>query len=191
MVTQCCFAVLIRRRGAAMNRILVIGVSAGSGKSTFARALGRAHQIKVHHLDTLFWEEGWVQAEQDAFVQKQQLITEEPSWIIEGNYTGSLDVRLERADAIYYLEISRFVCLYRVLKRWVKNIGKIRPDLGQKEKMDWEFVRFILNTYHKRKKNMRERLKEIADTSDRKVVILRGRRCINRYLEKLQNEERG
>lgn len=37
-----------------MKRIMVIGVSAGVGKTTFARALGEALQIQVHHLDKLY-----------------------------------------------------------------------------------------------------------------------------------------
>lgn len=34
-----------------MNKIMVIGVSAGAGKSTFARRLGELTGIEVTHLD--------------------------------------------------------------------------------------------------------------------------------------------
>lgn len=36
-----------------MKKIMVIGVSAGVGKSTFARKLSKKLQIDVHHLDIL------------------------------------------------------------------------------------------------------------------------------------------
>ena len=37
-----------------MKRILVIG-SGGAGKSTFAKRLGEILELKVIHLDSLFW----------------------------------------------------------------------------------------------------------------------------------------
>ena len=42
-----------------MRRVLVIGNS-GSGKSTFARALGDRTGLPVTHIDQLFWLPGWV-----------------------------------------------------------------------------------------------------------------------------------
>lgn len=42
-----------------MKKIMVIGVSAGVGKSTFARKLSKKLQIDVHHLDTLYWLPNW------------------------------------------------------------------------------------------------------------------------------------
>ncbi|MEO5566870.1 MAG: AAA family ATPase, partial [Gemmatimonadaceae bacterium] len=38
-----------------MNRILIIG-SGGAGKSTFARELGALLDIRVVHLDQLYWK---------------------------------------------------------------------------------------------------------------------------------------
>ncbi|MDQ0272841.1 adenylate kinase family enzyme [Cytobacillus purgationiresistens] len=35
-------------------RIMVIGVSAGAGKSTFARKLGDALHLPVYHLDSYY-----------------------------------------------------------------------------------------------------------------------------------------
>lgn len=41
-----------------MKKIILIG-SGGSGKSTLARQLGNKLNIKVHHLDALFWKPNW------------------------------------------------------------------------------------------------------------------------------------
>ena len=50
-----------------MQRIMVIGVSAGVGKSRFARRLGEATDLPVHHLDAYFWKPGWIEAEEKEF----------------------------------------------------------------------------------------------------------------------------
>lgn len=40
------------------EKIVIIG-SAGAGKTTFARRLGKILDIEVFHLDRYFWGEGW------------------------------------------------------------------------------------------------------------------------------------
>ena len=41
-----------------MQRVMVIG-QPGSGKSTFARSLGAATGLPVHHMDHIHWMSGW------------------------------------------------------------------------------------------------------------------------------------
>ena len=48
---------------------MVIGVSSGVGKSTFARKLGEALKINVYHLDTLYWKRNWVEATLEDFLK--------------------------------------------------------------------------------------------------------------------------
>ena len=72
-----------------MNKIMVIGVSAGAGKSTFARRLGELTGIEVTHLDRLYWKPNWVEAPSEEFSAAQQQVVQNEQWIIEGNYTGT------------------------------------------------------------------------------------------------------
>ena len=62
-----------------------MGVSAGVGKSTFARELGEILNIDVYHLDSFYWKPNWVEAPQEEFANSQQEIVEQDEWIIEGN----------------------------------------------------------------------------------------------------------
>jgi len=148
-----------------MNKIMVIGVSAGAGKSTFARRLGELTGIEVTHLDRLYWKPNWVEAPSEEFSAAQQQVVQNEQWIIEGNYTGTFTIREPHADAVIYLELPLRVCLYRVLKRRVQFHGKTRDDVGEgcKEKMDKAFLKFIVSTYGARKKKMIERMQRYAD----------------------------
>ncbi len=168
-----------------MKRIMVMGVSAGAGKSTFARKLGEKLDIDVYHLDAYFWKPNWVQASTEEFRESNRKIADQDKWIIEGNYSTTYDIRAPRADTIIYLELPLIICLYRVVKRWLTNIGNTRPDMGPgcTEKLDYQFIKFIVTTYHKRKKKMRTRFREFqsAGGPSKKVIVLRGRKAIQEY----------
>lgn len=148
-----------------MNKIMVIGVSAGAGKSTFARRLGELTGIEVTHLDRLYWKPNWIEAPSEEFSAAQQRVVQQERWIMEGNYAGTVHIREPHADTIIYLELPLRVCLYRVLKRRVQYHGKTRQDIGEgcKEKIDRAFLKFIVTTYGARKKTMMERMHRYAE----------------------------
>lgn len=167
---------------------MVLGVSSGVGKSSFARELSEKKAIPVHHLDSYFWKSGWVESSEKEFSEKQQELVEEDCWIIEGNYSSTYGIRSEKADTLIYLELPLAVCLYRVVKRRIANQGKTRPDMafGCPEKLDKGFLSFIISTYSARKVNMRKRMVQfIEESPHKKVVFLRTQKQINGYLEKM------
>ncbi|MDR4889736.1 topology modulation protein [Fredinandcohnia sp. QZ13] len=163
-----------------MKKIMVIGVSAGVGKSTFAQKLGEKTGIDVYHLDSFYWKPGWVEASHEEFKTAQEEILTKDSWIIDGNYSKTFELRANQADTIIYLELPRYQCLYRVFKRYFKYIGKKRPDLGCTEKIDREFIKFIWTTYKPRIHKMQERLNRLSQ--DKTVIILRGKKEINDFV---------
>jgi adenylate kinase family enzyme len=168
-----------------MERIMVIGVSAGVGKSTFARRLGNNLNIEVHHLDTFYWRPGWVEAPLEEFISAQKEVLSHDKWVMEGNYSHSFNLRSELADTIIYLELPLGICLYRVIKRWLSNLGKTRPDMakGCNEKLDWQFIKFIISTYFPRKKEMKIKLANLQKSDPEKViVILKSKPDIEGYL---------
>ncbi|EUB72795.1 hypothetical protein PMI27_004717 [Pseudomonas sp. GM41(2012)] len=126
-----------------MQRIVILG-NAGSGKSTLARALGKRLSLPVVHLDTLFWEPGWVEPDAEQFRARVREAIAPDAWICEGNYARrTFDLRLSRADLIIWLDTSRLTCFTRVIIRSVMN--RPRPDLaaGCTEKLDRAFLTFL------------------------------------------------
>ncbi|TWT04240.1 topology modulation protein [Planococcus sp. CPCC 101016] len=169
-----------------MKKIMVLGVSAGVGKSSFSRKLSEKLAIPVHHLDTYFWKPGWVESSEKEFRAKQQLLVQEDCWIIEGNYTSTYETRRQKADTLIYLELPLYICLYRVFKRRIINQGKTRPDMasGCPEKLDKGFLKFIISTYRARKSKMRKRMAQFIEESPRnKVIFLRSQKEIDEFLK--------
>ncbi|WP_033543758.1 topology modulation protein [Planococcus sp. CAU13] len=171
-----------------MKKIIVAGVSAGAGKSTFARQLSEKLDIPVHHLDAYYWKAGWVERDTAEFKAIQQHLVQEKTWIIEGNYGSSMDIRLKEADTFIYLELPLRVCVYRALKRWMLNRGKTRPDMaeGCPEKMDIAFLKFIITTYADRKTEMRQRARNFMESDpNRRSIILETQEQIDDFLKKI------
>ncbi|WP_019413306.1 hypothetical protein [Paenisporosarcina sp. TG20] len=173
-----------------MNRIMVMGVSAGVGKSTFARKMGRSLDINVYHLDTLYWKPDWVESSLEEFTASQQDIVTLDKWIIDWNYSNTYDIRMASADTIIYLELPLRVCLYRVFKRWILNIGKTRLDMGKgcKEKLDYDFLKFICTTCNSRKEKMKVRFQAFQQSGVQKnVITLKSKKEIQTYLKSLNS----
>jgi len=167
-----------------VQRIVILG-NAGSGKSTLARLLGKRLDLPVVHLDTLFWEPGWVEPDAVRFRERVRNAIATDAWICEGNYARrTFDLRLPRADLIIWLDTPRLTCLMRVLVRSAMN--RPRPDLpaGCREKLDRAFLAF-LNFVWQFDHGYRQGIETVrmAMGPDVPVVHLRGARQIRGFVE--------
>ena len=113
-----------------MKKVLVIG-SGGAGKSTFATRLGELLGIEVIHLDQFYWRPGWVETPKSEWLETVERLVRKDSWIIDGNYSGSLEIRLAACDTVIFLDIARSVCVWRLLKRVVRYRKKNRQDMAE------------------------------------------------------------
>ncbi|MCP4542710.1 MAG: AAA family ATPase [Chloroflexi bacterium] len=129
-----------------MKRILVLG-SSGSGKSTVTRKLGELLEIEAIHLDSYFWQPDWTATPPKEWDKVLRNLLQRDCWVMDGNYPDSLDLRLEHADAIVFLDSNRLLCLWRCLGRYLKHRGQNRPELalGCHEKIDGDFLQWIWN----------------------------------------------
>ncbi len=166
-----------------MERIIIIGCS-GAGKSTLARALQTKLGLPVVHLDQLWWREGWQHVSREEFDAQLELALGMDRWIIDGNYSRTMEARLQKCDTILYLDFGRWECLLGMLQRVLGSYGKVRPDMakGCPERFDWEFVKWIWNF---NKQNRVRNYTWIAKTKHAKAIVLKSRKEVKRFLQNL------
>jgi adenylate kinase family enzyme len=158
----------------------VVG-SGGAGKSTFASELSRRTGLLVVHLDHLYWKPGWVETPSDEWrvVQEKRLTADK--WIVDGNYSGSFDVRFRRTDTIIVLAPSRWRCLSRVLKRTITNHGRSVQAEGCPERIDLKFLKWVWRYQHNSRPLLDIAIHEYGGGS--RLVVLKKPRDVAKFLE--------
>ena len=100
----------------APRRWLIVGGS-GSGKSTLARRMGARLSLPVIHLDRHYWNTAWTPTPNDEFDQIVADLAAGDAWVMDGNYSRTLHLRLPRAQAVVLLDRNPLLCLARVAVR--------------------------------------------------------------------------
>jgi adenylate kinase family enzyme len=171
-----------------MKKVVIIG-SGGSGKSTLAVRLGQALDLPVYHLDRLFWRPGWQETPRDEWRAMQEALCAEPAWIIDGNYSGTLDVRLAACDTVIWLDLPTWVCLAGTLKRVLSHRGRTRPDMGEgcPERFDWAFLQWVWSFRRQARPRIVQELSKLPCSAE--VVVLTSRRQMAGWLEAVRQKK--
>ncbi|GAA3533940.1 DNA topology modulation protein [Amycolatopsis ultiminotia] len=165
-----------------MGRRIAIFGNSGSGKSTLARRIGAVLDLPVTHLDQLYWRPGWVPAPPDEFRSAVAAAARTPSWVIDGNYSRTMDLRLPLADTVLFLDAPRRVSLYRVLARQVRERGQDTQAPGCISKVDAELLSWIWG-WPERRTRLLDRIAEDAPSA--RQVLLRTPREVRALLADL------
>lgn len=168
-----------------MRKVLIIG-SGGSGKTSLANALAARTGLPVIHLDQLFWHPGWISTPNDEWDRRVAELVARDAWIMDGNYGRTLPMRLAAADTVVFLDTSRLVCTWRILRRRLRHLGRGRPDVapGCPEHLTWEFVWWVWTYRSRRRPGILRSLEAVR--RDKQVLILTNGREVIEFLARVR-----
>ena len=163
-----------------MEKIIVIGCP-GSGKSTFAKALSEITGLPLYHLDNIFWNKDRTNVSDKVFMQRLEDILSLDRWIIDGNYSSSMELRFKSCDTVFFLDLPAKTCIESVRER----IGKPRSDMPWfEEKEDPAFIEFIKSYENEGRK---QALSLMFQYPEKDMHIFMNRMDVNDYLEALRD----
>ena len=162
-----------------MKKVIIIG-SCGAGKSTFAKKLSKYTGIKLIHLDQKYWKPNWVRTDSDVFKEKVAEMISRDEWIIDGNYNSTMDMRISAANTIIFLDFSRWICLYRTLKRRLRN-NRVDTISCCKERITYELIKWVIWTFPRiNRKEILDKINKVRN--NKKVVILKSNKQVKNFL---------
>lgn len=168
------------------NRILVIGCP-GSGKSTLSVQLAQKTGLPLIHLDAVFWTPGWVEKPREQFWAEVEELAKGDCWIMDGNFSGTLPLRLARCDTVIWLDFKRTLCIRRIIKRVLGSYGRVRSDMGEgcPERFDFAFLRYV---WEFQKKQRPKLVRLINGAEDKTIIILRHPGELEQWRAQLEQE---
>ena len=160
-----------------MKKIIVIGCP-GSGKTTFSEKLRDKIGLPLFYLDAIWHKPDRTHISRDDFDARLGDLLSLDSWIIDGNYSRTLERRLAACDTVFFFDLPTEVCLEGAVAR----LGKRRPDMPW---FDTELDPALKENIETFRATSRPVIYELFEEyRDKNVIIFRSREEADDFLER-------
>ena len=163
-----------------MKKIIVIGCP-GSGKSYFSKKLKDILNYPIYHLDLIWNKPDKTTISREEFDSILNKIFLEDTWIMDGNYQRTLEMRINACDTIILLDFDLEVSLEGATSR----VGQQRDDMPWKEEsLSEEFKNKILSFREEKLPEIYKLLDKYKD--EKEIIIFKNREESNNFLDSLK-----
>lgn len=163
-----------------MKKAIIIGCP-GSGKTTFAEKLNRCTGLPLFYLDVIWHKPDRTHISREEYDKIVDGIFKLDEWIIDGNYSRTIEKRIVNCDTVFLFDLPTDVCIQGAVSR----LGKKRLDVPfADDKLDPEF-----------KKQIEEfpfvvlpRIYELLEKhkANREITVFKSRKQADEYIKQIQ-----
>ena len=107
-----------------MKKVIVIGCP-GAGKTTFAEKLCDKTGLALFYLDAIWHKPDRTHISREEYDARLGEILALDSWIIDGNYSRTVERRMAACDTVFLFDLPVEDCLVGAISR----LGKARYDM--------------------------------------------------------------
>ncbi|MGN0533611.1 MAG: adenylate kinase [Eubacterium sp.] len=157
------------------KKIIVIGCP-GAGKSTFSRKLHNVTGIELFHLDAIYWNEDCTHISRQRLIKKQKEIFKKESFIIDGNFRRTLELRISQADIIFFFDLPTEICI-----QGAKNREGNRPEMPCQLPSNDELIDFIRNF----NSEVKPKILELFDKYNSNVITFHSHKEADDYIDEI------
>lgn len=162
-----------------MKKVIVVGCP-GSGKSTFARKLQEKTGLPLYYLDMIWHKPDKTTLTKEEFDEKLHELIARDEWIIDGNYSRTLEPRLQACDTAFVFALPLEVCLAGAQAR----VGTKRIDMPWEEtELSQEFLNYILSFSQQKLPRLLQLARQYS--AQKQVVFFRSRQECDDFLKSL------
>ena len=162
-----------------MKKVIVIGCP-GSGKTTFAEKLNSCTGLPLFYLDAIWHKPDKTHSSREEYDERLDEILKTDQWIIDGNYSRTIEVRLNQCDTVFLFDLPVDVCIQGAADR----IGKERYDIPWIEtKLDPGFKQAIEEFPHK----VLPTIYALIDRykNDKQIIVFKSRKEADAFIDRL------
>jgi len=159
-----------------MKKVIVIGCP-GSGKTTFAEKLNKCTGLPLYYLDAIWHKPDRTHISREEYDTKLSEILARDEWIIDGNYSRTIEGRIQACDTVFLFDLPTEVCLQGAVAR----LGKARYDMPW---IDTELDPKLKQEIEEFPEKTLPKIYELLDKykADRQVIVFESRNQADEFL---------
>ena len=158
-----------------MKKAIVIGCP-GSGKTTFAEKLNKSTGLRLFYLDAIWHKPDRTHISREEYDKILDEIFKMDEWIIDGNYSRTIEKRIKNCDTVFLFDLPTEVCLQGAVSR----LGKSRNDVPW---IDTELDPSFKKEIEKFSKDVLPTIYALLEKySDKNIIIFKSRKAADEYI---------
>jgi len=175
-----------------MSRIVIVGTSC-TGKTHLAKRVAKSLTLQHIKLDELYWNPDWTPTPVENFRTMVDQVTDQDSWVVDGNYSIVRDIVWRKANHLLWLNYSFRLVFWRAFFRTTRRIisreelfsgnrETLRRTLFNRESILWWVIRT-----HKRRRRQYRKILESATFTNLELLELSKPKDAETLVEMLPN----